>query len=217
MVQVLKENGHGVSCEAVTLPDPSGMKLGTSASCGSCRAPFVVTFHGTPSVEVWVPQKPPAVPVQGALEIGCVDDSATVTYRIVLPGCPPSKNQFDSLPPAWKNGQKKAWMRRITAALEEQNVPKGNTQIGLAARIIFPTRASRRDVQNYAQQLWNWVPDALVKGGYLVDDNEGRLSIGRDLGVTLAEDVRVGPKKAKGRTVLAVTVRKAVPRAAAAE
>jgi hypothetical protein len=214
MVQVLKTDGHGVGCEGSRLPDPAEMRLGTSASCGSCQAPFVAAFRNTPSGMHWVPAKPPPRPVQAALEIGCIDDSATVTYRIVLPGCPPSKNQFDNLPPAWKSGQKKSWVKRIIAACEEQNVPKGNAQIGLAALIVFPNRASRRDPQNYAQQIWHWVPDALVSGGYLVDDNEGRLSIGKDLGLKLAEDVRVGPKKAKGRTVIALTVRKAVPRAA---
>jgi hypothetical protein len=215
MTMVLKEDGHQVGClDNTLLPSPAEMKLGTSGLCGSCQAPFVVAYRNTPSGMVWVPAKPPERPVQGALEIGQVVNEATVTYTIVLPGCPPSKNQFNSLPPAWKNSQKKAWKRRVKAACEAQNIPKGNPMVGLAARIVFATEANRRDPQNYAQQLWDWVPDALVEGGYLVDDNEGRVQIGANWGLEMAVDKRKGPKKARERTIITIALKRAVLRRA---
>jgi hypothetical protein len=162
-------------------------------------------------------------PVQAALELDTVQEGATVVYRLVLPGVPPSKNEIGGWPAAWKNSAKKRWMRMVSSQAKEQGIPRGNVEIGLAAHLVFPT-ASRRDVQNYAENLWNWVPDALqpcsakcgpacqLHCGVLVDDNEGRIQWPPNLGVTFGVDQRHAPTKHRKRTVITISVRKAVPR-----
>jgi hypothetical protein len=65
-----------------------------------------------------------------------------------------------------------------------------------------------RDPQNYAQCLWHWVPDALVTAGVLVDDDEGRVQIGRNWGLKFGYDLRPGvAKKYRERTILAITMK----------
>lgn len=161
--------------------------------------------------------------VQGALELNTVEEGATVVYRLVLPGTPPSKNEIGSWPPAWRASAKKRWMRMVSAQAREQGIPRGNVEIGLAAHLVFPTN-SRRDPQNYADTLWNWVPDALqpcrkacaancqAHCGVLVDDNEGRIQWPPNLGVTFGVDQRHAPAKVRKRTVITISVRKAVPK-----
>jgi hypothetical protein len=162
-------------------------------------------------------------PVQAALDLDTVQEDATVTYRLVLPGTPPSKNEIGSWPPAWKASAKKRFMRQVAERAKAQGIPRDNREIGLAAHLVFPT-ASRRDPQNYAETLWNWVPDALqgctakcsssclVHCGVLVDDNEGRIQWPPNLGVTFGVDSRHAPAKVRKRTVITISVRKAVPR-----
>jgi hypothetical protein len=165
-------------------------------------------------------------PVQQALELDTVREGAVVTYRIVLPFLPPSKNQIQGWPAQWQSGAKKKWMKAITAQCAAQNIPLNNPRVGLAALLVFP-KAARRDPQNYAQQVWHWVPDALqgctkkcqrgclLHAGVLVDDNEGRVLIGPNWGITMAVDTRSAPKRVLGRTVLTIAVETAVPRQAA--
>lgn len=150
------------------------------------------------------------LPVQQALELDTVREGEIVVYRMVLPFLPPSKNQIDSWPPAWKGSAKKKWANRIAWKVEELNIPKGLPQVGLAAKLVFASKA-RRDPQNYAQQIWHWVPDALVKAGVLVDDNEGRIEIGRNWGITMVVDGRKAPRSVIEKTVLTIAVRQAVP------
>lgn len=163
-------------------------------------------------------------PVQGAFDLDTVVENATVTYKITLPGTPPSKNEIQGWPPAWQNSAKKSWMKRVVAQVRELGIPLHNAQIGLAAHLVFPT-VKTRDPQNYAQTLWHWVPDALigcgvkcargcqVHAGVLVDDNEGRIQWPPNLGITFGVDSRHAPAKVRKRTVITISVRKAVPRA----
>jgi hypothetical protein len=165
-------------------------------------------------------------PVQAALDLDTVQENATVTYKLTLPGTPPSKNEIGSWPPAWKASAKRRWMRAVSERVKELGIPRGNTEIGLAAHLVFPT-AGHRDPQNYAENLWNWVPDALqgcrakcqrgcqLHCGVLVDDNEGRIQWPPNLGVTFGVDSRHAPAKVRKRTVITISVRKAVPRAVA--
>lgn len=162
-------------------------------------------------------------PVQGALELDTVQEEATVLYKLTLPGTPPSKNEIGGWPPAWKASAKRRWMRMVSDRAKELGIPRDNLEIGLAAHLVFPTN-SRRDPQNYAETLWNWVPDALqdcvkkcarncqVHCGVLVDDNEGRIHWPENLGITFGVDSRHAPTKVRRRTVIAISVRKAVPR-----
>lgn len=127
-------------------------------------------------------------------------------YTMVLRYLPPSKNVYDGWPREWKSGAKKKWLRDVAMECEASMIPKGLHQIGLAATLVFPTK-NRRDPQNYANCLWNFVPDALVRCGVLVDDNEGRIQIGRNWGVKFAYDTRNVAKSHRQKTVLTLAVR----------
>jgi hypothetical protein len=127
-------------------------------------------------------------------------------YQLLLPFLPPSKNEYDRWLPHWQSGCKKKWLRHLRTQLEENMVPRGVAQVGLSAQLVFPT-ANRRDPQNYAQTLWNFVPDALVECGIIPDDCAGRIDFGpRHLGVRFAVDSRNLPKARRQRTVIAVTM-----------
>lgn len=132
-----------------------------------------------------------------------VDQGDVVTARITLPFLPPSKNVYDGWQPMWKSSAKKKWIREIGKQCEALQIPKGLTHIGLAARLVFATRA-RRDTQNYAQVIWHFVPDALQRCGVLVDDREGSIEWGPDLGVELAVDTRRIDPKRRQRTILTI-------------
>jgi len=149
-------------------------------------------------------------PVQQALELDTVVEGGIATYRIVLPFLPPSKNQINGWPPEWQRSAKKKWVKQIALRCAELSVPLGQPQIGIGCRLVFATKA-KRDVQNYAQQVWHWVPDALVTCGVLVDDNEGRVQIGANWGLELAVDLRKAPKSVIEKTVLTLAIRQAVP------
>lgn len=150
-------------------------------------------------------------PVQGAFELDTVVEGSTVTYTIVLPFLPPSKNVVDNWPEQWRRAVKRKWASRIEAACAEQMIPKGCERVGLAAALVFAS-ARRRDYQNYAQTLHHYVPDALVKCGVLVDDSAGRVEIGPNWGIEFRVDTRVMPKEKKERTILTLAVERAVPR-----
>lgn len=127
-------------------------------------------------------------------------------YRIALPYLPPSKNVYENWPPTWKSSMKKKWVRDLTSKVEEQTMPLDVVKVGLAATLVFPTRA-RRDPQNYAQALWHWVPDALQKAGVISDDREGKIEIPGNWGLKFDYDTRSGvPKKRRERTLIALTM-----------
>lgn len=206
----VREKGHERGCSGL-LDDPTVLRMGTLQSCPQCKVKFVVAFGPQAKTFVWQTLVPREEPVQVALALDSVQEGATTVYTIVLPGVPPSKNSFDGWPVTWKAGKKRTWMKRVQDACAQQLVPKDNARVGIAARLVFATRA-RRDPQNYAQCLWNWVPDALVQGGYLVDDNEGRVQIGKNWGIEMAVDLRKAPKAKIERTILTLAVQKAMPR-----
>lgn len=137
-----------------------------------------------------------------------VDDTPVgeiAVRRMVLPFLPPSKNQYDGWPWQWQSGAKKKWYRWIEKLAMEQDLPQGLTKIGLSAKLWFPTN-NRRDPQNYAGPLWNFVPDALQACGVLQDDRDGAIEFGANLGLLLVHDNRTHvPKKKRQRTELAVS------------
>lgn len=144
---------------------------------------------------------------QLALPLNVQQQGEIRVYRVTLPYLPPSKNVYDQWLGTWKSSCKRKWERDIAAEVESQMMPKGLTQIGLAATLIFPSK-QRRDPQNYANCLWNFVPDGLVKAGLLLDDRDGAIQIGAQWGIKFAFDTRSGiPTKKRQRTVLAITMR----------
>lgn len=133
-------------------------------------------------------------------------DGDTVRYEIALPFLPPSKNVYDSWPGTWKSAAKKKWVKHVTAACIEAGVPPGQHRIGLSAVLVFPTKA-RRDVSNYAQALWHWVPDALQDCGVLLDDRDGAILYGPNLSIRMEVDGRTTiDKRKRQRTILTVEV-----------
>lgn len=136
------------------------------------------------------------------LDVGTVGE--LTVWKLRLDFLPPSKNQYDGWPIAWKASAKKRWYREIARACAEVGVAHGLDKVGLHARLIFPT-SGRRDPQNYAQALWHWVPDALVNCGVLLDDRDGAIEIGPNWGIELATDTRVHiPKEKRKRMVLTI-------------
>lgn len=146
-----------------------------------------------------------AHPVQGLLPIGVEETGDLRLYRMVLPFLPPSKNVYDNWPGEWKSSAKKKWIRHIVSQCESMMIPKAE-KIGLAAVLVFPT-VQRRDPQNYANCLWNWVPDALQVAGVIDDDREGKIEIGPNWGLKFAIDRRSAPKEQRQRTHIALTMK----------
>ena len=127
-------------------------------------------------------------------------------YVLSFPFLPPSKNVSQNWQPMWKSSAKAKWCKAIERQVREQAIPLGCRKVGLAATLVFSSKA-RRDPQNYAQDLWHWVPDGLVRAGVLVDDCEGAIEIGPNWGLTMRTDLRSGiPKKKRERTMLALTM-----------
>jgi hypothetical protein len=142
-------------------------------------------------------------PVQQALVIDSIEANGKTTYVMTLPLLPESKNVTDGWPPNWRAGTKKRWMTAVAAWCDQMNMPRGCERVGLAAELVFPSKAPRRDVQNYAQNLWNYVPDAL---------DTGRVLIGPNWGIKMTVDTRQGPAKARRRTRIAITIEHAKPK-----
>lgn len=143
-------------------------------------------------------------PVQGVLPINSQDEGELRMYRLMFPYLPPSKNVFDGWPPAWKSSAKKKWLRAVERQVKALQIPPAS-KIGLAAVLVFPTNG-RRDIQNYANCLWHWIPDGLVNAGVLSDDREGMIEFGPNLGIKFAVDNRVAPKEKRKRTHVVLTM-----------
>lgn len=144
---------------------------------------------------------------QGVLPLDVQTVGDLVTYRFTVPGLPPSKNDYDNYPAAWRSSLKHKWMNAVIREVEAQDMPRGVAQIGLSALLVFP-ESRVRDPQNYVSSLWNWVPDALQKAGVIKDDRAGRIVFGRDLGIRFAIDSRKRvSRELRKRTHIAVTVR----------
>lgn len=143
---------------------------------------------------------------QLALPVDVTDVGEVRCYRIVLPFLPPSKNKTQAWPMQWKSAAKKKWIRHIVAEVAALDMPKGNVKIGLAAVLVFPTMA-HRDPQNYAEALWNWVPDALQVAGVLVNDTDKNIEFPPNLGIKFAYDKRKVAAIKRQKTVLSITMR----------
>ena len=143
---------------------------------------------------------------QLVMPIDRFEQERIVTFRIQLGFLPPSKNVIDNWPPMYKSGAKKKWVRHVSEQCAAQQVPTGLHKVGLAAKLVFASRA-RRDPQNYAQALWHWVPDALVRCGVLVDDAAGNIEIGPNWGITMEADLRRDvPKEYRQKTILTLAI-----------
>jgi hypothetical protein len=137
--------------------------------------------------------------VQQGLPFEVHVDRSVASYQIVLPFVPPSKNKYDGWLPAWKSGAKKKWIRAIQNEVTIQQIPAVE-KVGIACELMFMSKA-HRDPQNYAQCLWNWVPDALQQAGVIPDDGPGRVEIGPNWGVRMV----LGPRQ-QTRIVLSLVV-----------
>lgn len=144
---------------------------------------------------------------QLALPIDTIEIGSVKVWVLRYPFLPPSKNVYESWPVQWKSSAKKKWYLWTKKLCEEQGVPMGLEKVGLAAQLTFPTR-QRRDPQNYAQSLWHWLPDALVKSGVLLDDHDGCIEIGPQWGLEFKVDGRTQVnKKHRQRTTITIAAR----------
>jgi hypothetical protein len=143
---------------------------------------------------------------QLALPVNVKEVGDVVVYRLEFPFLPPSKNVYDAWPPAWKHSAKQKWYRAVKNQVEQHQMPTGLSKVGLAAKLVFPTH-NRRDPQNYAQALWHWLPDALVKAGVLIDDRMGCIEIGENWGIEFAYDDRPIAKQYRQKTIVTVACR----------
>lgn len=143
---------------------------------------------------------------QLAMPINMSEQGEVRQYTISLPFTPPSKNAYDGWPNEWKRSLKAKWMKAVIAACEEQQIPIGQaTKIGLAAILVFPTNAGR-DTQNYANALWHFVPDALVKYGVIPNDTPEYVEWGANFGIRFRVDSRKIDKKRRQRTHIGLTL-----------
>lgn len=150
--------------------------------------------------------RPAAPEVQLALPVSVDQVGEVRRYEVVLPFCPPSKNVYDKWHWTEQRSCKAKWFRWIEKEARAQQMPQGLTRIGLAALIVFPNR-NRRDFQNYANALWHFVPDALVKCGVLLDDKAGMIDFPKGLGVGFEYDTTPGrPIAHRSRTVVRIAM-----------
>lgn len=147
--------------------------------------------------------------VELALPIEEVQTGELRRYKLHFPFVPPSKNKYDGWPPGWKASAKRKWEKAVREQCEALQIPKGNRHIGLAAVVWFTTNRGR-DSANFAQCLWNFVPDGLQKAGVLVNDRHQDIDygFGKTLGVKFLVDTRTTlPKAKRERTVVGLTIR----------
>lgn len=151
--------------------------------------------------------------VQLAIPLDVPQTQLVGTWTIWLPWLPKSKNVYANWPATWKSAEKKRWVNRIVEECEAQLIPKGAPKVGLFAELWFATRNRRgdtgtnRDYQNYAEMLWHYVPDALVKAGVVTDDTAEQIQIGPNWGLAFKYDLNeTRPKKDRERTRLILAV-----------
>lgn len=143
---------------------------------------------------------------QLALPIDVKQQGQIGVYRVTLPFLPPSKNVYDGWPGQWKSSAKKKWVRNLLDQFESVQLPKGAQKVGLSAALVFPTKA-HRDIQNYANCLWHWVPDALQTYGCIANDTPEYVEFGPNLGIQFMVDARgSAPKAKRQRTHLSIAV-----------
>lgn len=146
-----------------------------------------------------------AAPVQLGLPMNTLDEGEARVYQFVFPFTPPSKNVYERWLPEWQTACKRKWVRHMKTRLDENMVPPV-PRVGLSALLVFP-EDNRRDPQNYAQTLWHFVPDALVRCGIIPDDSAGHIDFGpHHLGIRFGVDNRRLDKGRRTRTILALTM-----------
>lgn len=108
---------------------------------------------------------------------GCAHCNAGKT-RMVHQGAPPSLNAGGSGGNHFiYQGNKANWEERILELLEETGLPRGLARVRAEGLICFDRR-SRRDQGNFRVLIEKALGDALVRGGYLQDDDWARYEFG---------------------------------------
>lgn len=118
---------------------------------------------------------------------------------------PPSSNENTGVGgrgnPKGVSRTKKAWEGIFQMLLMQAKVPRRVDRIHVKPQLKFRTK-HRRDADNFYFAVGKPLGDALVKGGWLVDDDYTRYEMER---VEIEVGVTDLPPLAKGRTVLIVT------------
>ncbi len=93
-------------------------------------------------------------------------------------GAPPSLNVHGSGANVFTyQTMKQNWMERLTQLLRESGLPKGLASVRARGQVCFPDR-QRRDQGNFRFLIEKALGDALVKGGWLEDDDWSRYQFG---------------------------------------
>jgi Holliday junction resolvase RusA-like endonuclease len=96
---------------------------------------------------------------------------------------------------------KKEWEGIFQVMLMQARVPRRLDRIHVKPRLQFRTK-NRRDADNFYFAVGKPLGDALVKGGWLVDDDYTRYEMER---VEIEVGITELPPLAKGRTTLLIT------------
>jgi hypothetical protein len=117
-------------------------------------------------------------PETGRKRLGCERCGRAKQAREHL-GAPSSFNAFGSGANqfAWQ-AQKRQWQEAITDLLREARLPGGLGGVFVEARVCFGDSLSR-DQGNFRIVVEKAFGDALVDGGWIVDDDWGRYEFGR--------------------------------------
>jgi hypothetical protein len=93
-----------------------------------------------------------------------------LVYLLDLPGTPPSFNKV-GLHSHWTQGRKakQDWQGMIETMLMVEKVPRGMSSVAASAELHFKQKR-KRDEGNFRTILEKACGDALVRGGWLTDD-----------------------------------------------
>lgn len=92
-------------------------------------------------------------------------------------GAPPSLNVLGSGSQWAYIAMKKAWEELLGSQLEMAGLPKGLSHVLVEGQCTFPDR-HRRDQGNHRFMIEKALGDALVAGGWLIDDDWTRYEFG---------------------------------------
>ena len=126
-----------------------------------------------------------------------------MSYELVLPFVPKSKNVYEGWLPQWKAGYKRKWEKALDKAIQEAQFPRAR-RVVCVSTLVFGSRR-RRDWQNYVHPFTWYLADALVRNGVIADDTPDQFSVPSDGGIRF--DVNNRPYVAKDkrqRTVIGV-------------
>lgn len=98
----------------------------------------------------------------------------------------------------WSKGhqEKQSWEGVFTVLALKAKLPKRLDQIAVDVELQFSNPGARRDTENFRHPVVKPLADALVKAGFIPDDNPDHFRVGR---FEINEDVKLEPKRRPGQ------------------